>query len=1111
MLKPVWSVLFSLWLCLMCLSLAWGATPAESGPAPESGQIENLNLQLEELRQENAHIQASNNEFFSLLQQAPDMVDSMRHQISLLERQGDPAHLPPKSADAVENTISLLEGQARAMQIGLNDVMDKISVQQALPTDARDQVTNAQKQIKDLQDQLRSNVSASQSNPVFNLKNQVLHQQMDNAILRRDVAQSRLEGYQKLLELYTVNRDLLLLQMGAIKSTLEVLRNQRDVLRQESVAAQRKEAEQLHAGIDSRHALVLAELEKNQALAKELYTLTDSLTRANDQLTDAKQELQDIRYRFEIAEQQLQLTQFDQMVDDYLVRQRQTLRVGIVEQKAADKFTSVISQSRLDQFKFDDQLRQVRAEVSRQSVIDKLLRKSEPLDPERSEEVRRNLQEILQSRADLLSKLVEANAKFVVVQTSLQLVDADQLQERQHFFEMLTQKLFWRRSAAPLDLQWLEQLPGSVIWFVTHKGWGETVDAWLNGILSSVYPMLLFLLVAGLLYWPRRRFIRRLGVLKEHIGNVMRDKFRYTAEALLISVLLAAPLPALMAILAYPLMFYQDASLFVTGVGRSMVGVLVWVFIMELVRVVCRDNGLASAHFSWRPSAINALKRWMPVLYWQLPWAMVFNLVWFVGNEKHAALLGRAAYLTMAVLFWVFTWRLVNPLTGVSQREEGHDIHWYQRWNKPLFWLAVAVPTALVILAFEGFNFTAMTVHVLLLQTMMLAFCIIVLDQVFMRWFAVQERKIALERALAKREAMRKAKENQEAAKSSGDSVPEVDIPYIDVATISEQNRALLRVISYTAFFAVVWWIWQDTFYAANMYGNLVLWSYSLDAGDGAQQIPVTLSTFVFTVIAILLTYVSVKNLPGLIEVVVLQRFSMDSGVRFAVTTTARYLAMIGGVMLVSRMIGLDWSKLGWLVAALGVGLGFGLQEIFANFISGLIILYERPIRIGDTVTINDLSGTVSRIRMRATTITDWDQKELIIPNKTFVTSQFINWTLSDSTTRMVIRVGVAYGSDTDLVTSTLLKIARANEKVLKDPAPTAFFMGFGDSALNFELRVFISMFNQRLVLLHELNSEIDKCFKQLQIEIAFPQLDLHVRDVPVPLQQQAGPQGNSQ
>ena len=223
----------------------------------------------------------------------------------------------------------------------------------------------------------------------------------------------------------------------------------------------------------------------------------------------------------------------------------------------------------------------------------------------------------------------------------------------------------------------------------------------------------------------------------------------------------------------------------------------------------------------------------------------------------------------------------------------------------------------------------------------------------------------------------------------------------------------------------------------------------------------------------------------------------MDSGIRFAITTIARYLVVVVGIMVVSPMIGLEWSKLGWLVAALGVGLGFGLQEIFANFISGLIILFERPIRIGDTVTINELSGTVSQIRMRATTITDWDKKEIIIPNKTFVTSQFINWTLSDNTTRIVVKVGVAYGSDTDMVTKTLLEIADNNELILKEPVATAFFLGFGASSLDFELRVFVNNFANRLPVIHELHMEIDEQFSKQGISIAFPQLDLHVKEIP--------------
>ncbi|MBV6695495.1 mechanosensitive ion channel, partial [Serratia quinivorans] len=130
-------------------------------------------------------------------------------------------------------------------------------------------------------------------------------------------------------------------------------------------------------------------------------------------------------------------------------------------------------------------------------------------------------------------------------------------------------------------------------------------------------------------------------------------------------------------------------------------------------------------------------------------------------------------------------------------------------------------------------------------------------------------------------------------------------------------------------------------------------------------------------------------------------------------------------------ILGVAWEKLQGLAAALTVGLGFGLQEICANFVSAIIILFERPVRIGDTVTIGSYSGTVSRIRIRATTVTDFDRKEVIIPNKAFVTERLINWTLSDTVTRIIIQVGVAYGSDLDKVKTILMKAAKDNPKVM--------------------------------------------------------------------------------
>jgi len=191
--------------------------------------------------------------------------------------------------------------------------------------------------------------------------------------------------------------------------------------------------------------------------------------------------------------------------------------------------------------------------------------------------------------------------------------------------------------------------------------------------------------------------------------------------------------------------------------------------------------------------------------------------------------------------------------------------------------------------------------------------------------------------------------------------------------------------------------------------------------------------------------------------------------------------------------LGMEWSNIQWLVAALGVGLGFGLQEIFANFVSGLILLFERPVRIGDIVTLNNISGTVSKIHIRATTLIDFDRKEIVVPNKIFITEQLTNWSLSDQVTRVVIKVGIAYGSDCEKAHSLLLEIANNHPLVLRDPEPSALFLEFGSSSLNFELRVFAGQLSDRLKLTHELHLLIDRRFTEAGITIAFPQLDVHL------------------
>jgi potassium efflux system protein len=182
------------------------------------------------------------------------------------------------------------------------------------------------------------------------------------------------------------------------------------------------------------------------------------------------------------------------------------------------------------------------------------------------------------------------------------------------------------------------------------------------------------------------------------------------------------------------------------------------------------------------------------------------------------------------------------------------------------------------------------------------------------------------------------------------------------------------------------------------------------------------------------------------------------------------------------------------MAAALSVGLGFGLQEVITNFVCGLILLFERPVRIGDVVTIQGTTGTVTKIRMRATTITNWDRQEFVVPNKSLITDTILNWTLSASISRIVINVGVAYGTDTDKAREVLLEVANEHPIIMQDPAPMATFEQFADSTLNLVLRCYVPDLDFRLRTTSELHTEINRRFTKAGIEIAFPQQDIHIR-----------------
>ncbi|STW09840.1 potassium efflux system KefA protein [Klebsiella grimontii] len=249
-------------------------------------------------------------------------------------------------------------------------------------------------------------------------------------------------------------------------------------------------------------------------------------------------------------------------------------------------------------------------------------------------------------------------------------------------------------------------------------------------------------------------------------------------------------------------------------------------------------------------------------------------------------------------------------------------------------------------------------------------------------------------------------------------------------------------------------------------------------------------------ILVLIITTQLVRNLPALLELAILQHLELTPGTGYAITTITKYLLMLIGGLVGFSMIGIEWSKLQWLIAALGVGLGFGLQEIFANFISGLIILFEKPIRIGDTVTIRDLTGSVTRINTRATTISDWDRKEIIVPNKAFITEQFINWSLSDSVTRVVLTVPAPVDANTEEVAQILLNAAHRCSLVIDTPAPEAFLVDLQQGIQIFELRIYAAEMGHRMPLRHEMHQLILAGFREHGIDMPFPPFQMRLESI---------------
>lgn len=901
---------------------------------------------------------------------------------------------------------------------------------------------------------------------------------------------------------YEARRELIRLRRQQAERQILIAEQQFNALeqivnekRRDAAAKVMQSAEQtsLAATSASVHPLVHSVVEQNQRYAGELSQVLTLNTQLSDEKRALDETLTTLRRQYDSIKEKIAQIGLTDAIGLKLRKDRNHL-------PDIKHFLTTQQQHRAEMSRV--QLRRIEIEERLLALVDvnrEALQLSVEDDSSATEAEVRALNNALQmvlgeQRDQYLSELIKAydihfeKHLFPIMETERELIALTY--EYQAFIDG---RILWIQSTQTFNATHIQSLGNALLWLLSPNTLSDTLKGISQGIREHFFSTISLLVGIALLLGFRRKIKSKLSQWNRYTTKLSKAKFSDTLKATMATLLLVIPLPLLIYLLAWQLEQLENETSHGIASGLTIIAYLL--FLGLLLRNLCRPNGVGETHFRWKPENTRLFTK---QLTWFIPTAipLAFIIVTTFAQpvQSHHDSLGRLMFVTLMLSVSAVFFKLFKPSSGlwkedIAKRPGG----WLDRLSSIWFPLLVCAPIGLSVTAMMGYFYTALQLCLYCITTVGLFFATYLLREFFIRWLSITERKLTLEQWAKKRELQA----DNEPSDKTVDPMP-IDEMTIDIEETSSQTLRLLNSAFWITLIVGTLVIWSEVLPALNLLNDIILWQSEVTSGEkAATLVPTTLANVLLAITILIMTFFISRNIPGLMEIAILQHLPFTPSGRYAITTITRYILVIVGLAMTFNAIGIGWSKVQWLAAAITVGLGFGLQEIFANFVSGLIILFERQIRVGDSVTVGNTSGIVSRIQMRATTITDWDRKELIIPNKEFVTGQVINWSLSDTILRIVIPVGIAYGSDTQQAYDTLMATAHDHPDVLDDPEPRVRFMTFGESSLDFELRVYIPHPDLLLEVRHQLHMEIDQRFRKANIEIAFPQRDIHIKGIP--------------
>jgi potassium efflux system protein len=1078
-------------LMAWCLSLgAYAATApdskqiaqeleqAKSAKPAQPETVETLQGALNALEERKGSLERAT-QYQHVIDNFPKLSQTLRSQLNNLRE--EPREVPEgMSADALSQEILQVSSQlleksrlAQQEQERAREIADSLNQLPQQQTDARRQLNEVERRVG----------TQTANTPQAQAQNLAL--QADSARLKAlvdelELAQLSANNRQ---ELSRMRSELAQKQGEQLDAYLQALRNQLNSQRQREAERALESTELLAENSANLPVGIVNQFKVNRELSQALNQQAQRMDLVASQQRQATGQTVQVRQALNTLREQSQWLGSSNLLGEAL--RAQVARLP--EMPKPQQLDTEMAQLRVHRLRYEDllnkqpQLRQIQQADGK------------PLTAEQN----RILEAQLRTQRELLNSLLQGGDTLILELTKLKVSNSQLEDALKEVNEATHRYLFWTSDVRPMDFSWPLEVVQDLRRLISLDTFSQLGKATAMMLTSkqTLLPLFAALILVGFSISSRKHFTRFLERSSARVGKVTQDHFWLTMRTVFWSILVASPLPVLWATLGYGLQEAWPYPLAV-AIGDGVTATVPLLWVVMICAAFARPNGLFIVHFGWpRNRVLRAMRYYLMSIGLIVPLIMALIMFDNLNDREFSASLGRLCFILICGALAVVTLSLKRAGIPLWLDKEGDGDNMVNRllWN-----LLSGAPMVAILAAAVGYLATSQALLARLETSVAIWFLLLVIYHVIRRWMLIQRRRLAFDRAKHRRAEMlaNRARGEEETHATSLEGSVEAEVSEVDLDTISAQSLRLVRSILMLIALVSVIVLWSEIHSAFGFLENISLWDVSSTV-QGVESIePITLGAVLIAILVFIITTQLVRNLPALLELALLQHLNLTPGTGYAITTITKYLLMLFGGLIGFSMIGIEWSKLQWLVAALGVGLGFGLQEIFANFISGLIILFEKPIRIGDTVTIRDLTGSVTKINTRATTISDWDRKEIIVPNKAFITEQFINWSLSDSVTRVVLSIPAPSDANSEEVAQILLTAAQRCSLVIDNPAPEAFLVDLQQGIQIFELRIYAAEMGHRMPLRHEIHQLILAGFREHGIDMPFPPFQMRLESM---------------